>query len=355
MPAPLRDALTAPPGAGARADPGVEAKVAFLRDPSSYAVHTRAVEAIETHWSWVFLTDHYAYKLKKPARLDHHDLGSVEARRRNCAAEIRLNRRLCPDVYLGAIALCATPAGLRFGADGADAVDWLVLMRRLPRELMLDRAIAARRVTQREIRMVAMLLARFHRTCAPEPITPAAFRARLAERMHDNAAALLDPRAGLGAALVEAEHARQLRFLSEHGALLDERVERGLIVEGHGDLRPEHICLEVPPLIIDCVEFSRDLRVADGAEEIAFLALECERLGEPPLREALLAAYRDACADDLPDELAHFYQAHHALSRAKLAVWRLSDCAPEERPRWRERARTYVQLAARHGSLHSPR
>lgn len=353
MPAALRDAL-APRPAGAT-DPGLEAKVAFLREPASYATATRGVEAIETHWSWVFLTDRHAYKLKKPARLDHHDLTTVHARRRHCEIEIRLNRRLADDVYLGATPLAVDACGgLRLGGDGAAVVDWLVCMRRLPARLMLDRAIASDGVRPREARMLAELLARFYRACAPDPMDGPAFRARLLARAEANAAALLAPGAGCDAKRVVEARTLELRFVESNAALFDVRVARGLVVEGHGDLRPEHICLEVPPRIIDCLEFSRDLRVVDAAEEIAFLALECERLGSTALGEALLEAYGQASGDRVPGELAHFYQAHHALARAKIAVWRLTDCAPQERDRWRSRARTYLELARRHGPLHSP-
>ncbi len=132
-----------PGGAAARdADPGLGAKVAFLSRPGSYPEPTARVDTIETHMSWVFLTDRQAWKLKKPVRTTWLDFTTAAARRRNCEAELRLNRRLATDVYLEIVPLALDDGGrLRLG-DGGGVIDWLVRMRRLPAARMLDRLIA---------------------------------------------------------------------------------------------------------------------------------------------------------------------------------------------------------------------
>src|SRR5574341_2429097 len=134
--------------------PGIREKVAFLSKPESYPAPTRTVETKETHMSWVFLTDTQAWKLKKPVRLDYLDFSDPEARRRNCEQEVRLNRRLAPEVYLGIAPLILDRQGkMRLEGEG-EPIDWLVVMRRLPAARLLDRAIADQTVSEADARKV---------------------------------------------------------------------------------------------------------------------------------------------------------------------------------------------------------
>ena len=126
------------------------------------------------------------------------------------------------------------------------------------------------------------------------------------------------------------------------------RVRAGRIVEGHGDLRPEHICLEEPPAIMDCLEFSAQLRTLDVADELGFLALELERLGAPRLGRVLFDAYGQASSDFPDAALVDFYQAFRACIRAALAIWHLKEARYRGTPQWPMRARHYLGLAAQH-------
>ena len=116
----------------------ISRKVAFLATPRVYAEQPTGVEIVETHFSWVFLTDRYVYKLKKPLRGDGFDFSTAQARRSNAEAEVRLNRRLAADIYLGVVPLTLA-GGDRLAIDGKGVVDWLVKMVRLSAERMLDR------------------------------------------------------------------------------------------------------------------------------------------------------------------------------------------------------------------------
>jgi aminoglycoside phosphotransferase family enzyme len=138
------------------------------------------------------------------------------------------------------------------------------------------------------------------------------------------------------------------RFVRHHGAVLEARVAAGKVVEGHGDLRPEHVWLGEPLAIIDALDFSPELRLQDGADEVAFLALECERARAPHLASTLLAAYRAETGDDVPAALVHFYQAAKAWARARLAIAHLHEPRYRGSPRWRFRTLRYLALAERH-------
>jgi aminoglycoside phosphotransferase family enzyme len=140
----------------------------------------------------------------------------------------------------------------------------------------------------------------------------------------------------------------QRDFLENRSSLFDARVQAGKIVEGHGDLRPEHICLQPELAIIDCLEFSRDLRIIDTADELAFLAMECERLGAPVLGSILLRRYSEY-AGDLPNaSLIHFYQSYRATLRAKITIRHLNEEKFRYSAEWRRRAMEYLELAEHH-------
>jgi aminoglycoside phosphotransferase family enzyme len=326
-------------------DPGIAAKVEFLRRPAAYAEAPAQVEVVETHMSWVFLTDRFAYKLKKPLRYEFLDFRELAARRRNCEAEIRLNRRLAPTVYLGLLPLTFSGReGLRLEGTGA-VVDWLVKMRRLPREAMLDRAIAEGEIPHAGLRNVGLLLAGFYRDAAPVAMAATAYCRRFAAGVADNRHHLQEPAYDLPMTLVDRVCDQQARFVASRSQLLGGRAEDRHIVEAHGDLRPEHICLEDPPEIIDCLEFNRDLRLLDPADELAFLALECERLGAAPLGPLVFAVYHEVTGDCPTAELVAFYKSYRACVRAKIAAWHLRDRDVREPAKWPALARVYLGLA----------
>lgn len=326
----------------------LEAKVAFLGRPDAYPEAPARVEAVETHMSWVFLTDAHAYKLKKPVRYAYLDFSTVEARRLDCAQEVRLNRRLAADVYLGVVPLVlGAEDRLSVGGPG-EAVDWLVQMLRLPAQRMLDHLIRSGAVKQVEISLLAHRLARFYAAAAAESITPEAYRQYLAKRIGDNLRELASPEFGLAQDVPERLARFQLGFLETHAGLFDSRVRQGRIVEGHGDLRPEHVCLLPEPVVIDCLEFNREFRILDPADELGYLALECERLHAPEVGRWLLESYTEASGDAPPAALLRFYQSCRAVLRAKLAIWHLRDDGRHPQKKWVATAREYLALAQRH-------
>lgn len=321
------------------------AKVAFLQRPESYPGNVSEVAAVETHMAWVFLAGDRAYKMKKPVRYPFLDFSSLEARRYDCEEEVRLNRRLSPDIYLGTVPLTLGRPGLSLGGD-ADPVEWLVVMKRLPREGMLDRVITEHRVDDTEVTPAAELLAEFFARQPAEPLDPEAYVERLRHEVEENAAEILAHALRLSPAVRTAADTLGA-FLDQEAEILEDRVRSGRVIEGHGDLRPEHVFLGPPPAAIDCLEFERRFRILDPAQELAFLGLECERLGAPRIGRSFLRAYSSAARDSPPERLLAFYAAQCSLLRAKIAIWHLADDVPDPE-RWVSRCSTYLDLAGRH-------
>jgi aminoglycoside phosphotransferase family enzyme len=295
--------------------------------------------------SCVFLTEHFVWKLKKPVRYDYLDFSTVEARKRNCELEVELNRRLAPDVYLGAVPLSQDANGqMQLGGQGR-VIDWLVWMRRLPENKMLDAAIVAHAASHEDAKSVGKSLATFYKQATRVLWSPEEYVNRLEAATAESVRELRRPEYALPAEVIDSVHASQLSFLKREAALLGARVRQGKLVDAHGDLRPEHICLVSPPVIIDCLEFNAEFRVLDPVSELAFLSLECDRLGAPWVGDDILATYRRE-TDDCPSEpLLVFYKRHHACLRAKIAVWHLRDSPVRDAAKWIAKAKDYLLRA----------
>lgn len=320
----------------------LESTVAALRRPAVYPGDVRRVEAIETHMSWVFLTEEYAYKLKKPIRTPMLDHTTELARRRACRTEIELNRRLAEDVYLRVAPLVAS--GDKFRVEGKGTpVDWFVKMRRLPRERMLDECIERDEVEPAEVDRVAAKLSTFYRSADPAGFDGPEYRGRISDDIASKHASLEQPRYGLDSDEVAAVVEAQRHWLDEYAGLLEARAS--FVVDAHGDLRPEHVCLESEPVIIDCLEFERELRLLDPISELSFLALECQRLGAKWVGTRLFDGYREQTGDDYPSPLVPFYKSYHALVRAAVAVWHVDDHVVDDTDHWRDKGSRYLQLA----------
>ncbi len=331
-------------GAGRDVGPDSRRKLRFLASPSSYPETTAAVRVVETHFAWVFLTDTHAWKMKKPIRAQMIDYRRLEDRRHYCHEELRLNRRLADWVYLDVVPLTEAGDGaLGLGGRGR-AIDWLVKMVRLPAGDMLDRRIRGGRVTDTDLARIARHVAGFHAGLDPEPLEPQAYVARLLAEADKQELDLTEIDDAITSEPWRAAIDDQRRYLREHAGRVGARAAAGRIVETHGDLRPEHVFLGRRFAVIDCLEFSRDLRIQDGAEETAFLALECQIEAGAELRDRLLAAWRAASGDAADDSLMAFYLSRRAIVRAILSAWHLDDPA-FDRARYIGQARRYIELA----------
>lgn len=323
-------------------------KVRFLSSCEAYAYRPPAVVVKETHMSWVFVAGDRVYKLKKPVHYPFLDFRSIEAREKNCREEVRLNRRLAPDVYLGVIPLTIETKGRLAVAGRGEVVDWLVEMRRLPEHLMLDQAILKKRIERGQtdpIDAVVHLLTKFFKTCPPAEISPEAYVQRFAREHAINEAMLSDPRFDLDGAEVNDALVRVRKGLEDGAAGLEERVKRGHIVEGHGDLRPEHICLLDPPIIIDCLEFSYVLRLVDPFDELSYLALECAIIDASWVGERIFHGCAEALGGLPSTALLDFYWTYRSCLRARLALAHLLDPYPRTPEKWVPLARRYIRLA----------
>lgn len=295
--------------------------------------------------SFVFLVGDRAFKFKKPVERPFLNFATLAARKTNCLAEATLNRRLAPDVYLGVTQLTRSPSGaLRLGGEG-EAVEWLVVMRRLPEALMLDRLLASGPLEEEKIERLASRLATFFRGATRGAISGAVYFQRLRDEQAENRSLLTRRRFAVDHGRVPVVLDRMDAALKGARTLLESRAEERRLVDGHGDLRPEHICFADGVDIFDCLEFSADLRLTDPVEEIAFLALECELLGAPALGPDLLARIMRHMGEAPPFGLFHLHFARKGLLRMRQSLAHLLDPAPRQPDRWETLAARYMALA----------
>jgi aminoglycoside phosphotransferase family enzyme/predicted kinase len=283
------------------------------------------VQVRETHGSWVFLAGERAYKLKKPIALPFLDYSTIEKRRAACAEEVRVNRELAGDIYLGVRSVLRDgPRRVRIGAeDEPGALDYVVAMRRYDEDCTLAAMLSRRSLAGEQIATLAELLVRFHRH-APRVDARGDPLAATTARVLRNAGELLAlcerPRE---AARVSALARFSAAFLRARRALLGARARAGAIREGHGDLRAEHVLFHEDGVrIVDRIEFDRGLRELDVADELAFLLLDLRVRRARAAARALLAAYERLGGDPGPPELIAFYACFRALVRAKVALIR---------------------------------
>lgn len=323
-----------------RARPELAAKVAFLLRRA----FPEPPEAIETHMSWVFLTPDHAFKLKKPVKHPFLDHRTIEARRLDCEAEVALNSSLAPGVYRGTVPLTWEP-GSRLALDGeGEVVDWVVVMRQLPEASMLNRRLATDGVERSEVEALVGHLVAFYRSTPAVPTTPARYRQALEEILSTDRAELLQPDHALDEDRIHDLTDRLRSAVQSHPALDD---RSGRIVDGHGDLRPEHVLVGTNPLVIDRITFDHRLRLIDPLCDLALLAVECEFLGVPELGDDITTAYLERTGDPASPATSALYRSLRATTRARLTVAHLGD-SDRDAGKWLDRTDSYVAIAERH-------
>ena len=330
--------------------PGMQVTVQEVQEALAWsgASERVPVDVRETHISWVFLAEDRAYKLKKPLVLPFVDYGTPQRRHEMCSEEIRLNRPLAPDLYIGIRSLVPGRERLLVAAENdPNAVDYLVEMRRYDEATTMASKLGRGELTHGEVRDVGRMLARFHAQAPPvrpRGIGVLAVERRWTKNFHE-LLAVEKQRAEIERtlALERFMHA----FVVGHAGLLDRRARSGLVREVHGDLRAEHVLLTTPIQVIDCIEFDSALRELDVSDDLAFLVMDLTAHGGISLARALVQSYRDAGGDCGTDQLVAFYAAYRALVRAKVAMLRAEQhsSASAERGRESAAARDLLDLA----------
>ena len=332
--------------------------VEHLSDPTFYPHPTSRVQVLQTHISWLFLTDDYVYKLKKPVDFGFLDYTTVDKRRAMCAREVELNSRLCPGIYLGVEEVRDFRGSLSLTGPG-EAVEPLVKMVRLPEERMLRRVLARGEGHSELFVALARRLVEFHGGLRLDE--KAAALKDIAGVRHNCEENFAQTEKYIGTLVSAVAHAFMRTatelFFRRHPRLFARRLQESRIVDGHGDLHLDSICATDPVCIFDCIEFNERFRILDVAEEVAFLAMDLEFHGHAPFARAFVDTYVAAAEDPELPLLLDFYKAYRAFVRAKVHSFQWDDPNLDDaaRPPLHGIASRYYDLALGYTQAFNPR
>lgn len=304
------------------------AYIQYLTKGSSYPHPAPDVRLLQTHISFVLLAGDYVYKWKKPVNFGFLDFSTLEKRRYYCEQELRLNRRLCPDVYLGVVTINRQGEGFALGGSG-EVVEYGVKMARMPQERMMGQVIAAGGLQSEHLDAIVQVLVPFYQQ-AEGTQTIAEFGRAAAVGVNvlenfDQTEPFVDQGAlGRAQFLRIADYSRA--FLRQE-QLFEKRRAVGKIRDCHGDLYSANICLTEPVRIFDCIEFNQRFRYSDVAADVAFLAMDLDFHGLTELSGYFVDRFVEASADAGLLEMLGFYKCYRAVVRGKINLFTAADPA----------------------------
>lgn len=330
------------------------AMIEQLRHAPEWPAEELPIEMKQTHISVLLLGSTHVVKLKKPVDFGFLDYTTLKKRQQACEDEIRLNRRLCPDTYIGIGGVIEIDGQIRFSGRTGRIVDYCVWMKRLPDDRMLDQLVTRNEVTEAMIDRIASRLSEFHRTALRGPEvakwgSPAEIRHNWEENFTQTKAFIGRT---ISATAFQSIRAWVNQWLEKTG-LLDRRVREGRIVDGHGDVRCESICVKDDTVYIyDCIEFNDRFRCDDVASEAAFLAMDLDARGRPDIGYFFTQSYWRRTSDKDFFALLPFYRCYRAFVRGKVLSFRLNEAefSEGEQRAVTEQAANYFDLARRYAS-----
>ncbi len=325
------------------------ALVTALQKPDHYPDQPRQVEIVQTHISVIFLTGQHAYKIKKPVNFGFLDFTTLEKRKFYCEQEVTLNRRLCPEIYLGVVEIHHHEGRLFLGNGPGEVVEYAVLMKRIPADCMMDRWLARRALDSAILTRVAEKIASFHARAVTSPEIVSFGRISTIQGNVEENFSQAEKYINLSIPAESFAEIKEqsLRFLREQRPLFEERIAAGKIRDCHGDLHLQHICINEGVLIFDCIEFNERFRYSDVAADIAFLLMDLDSHSFPLLSADLASSYLRFSEDWRLFQLLDFYKCYRAYVRGKVISFRLDDpgISPTDKSSARKEARRYFQLA----------
>ena len=322
--------------------------VKALLDPKAYPETTKQVELVQTQMSFVFLTDNYVYKVKKPVNLGYLNYTTLEKRYFYCQKEVELNRRLCPEVYLGVVPVSRERGSIFMGGRGK-VIEYAVKMCRLPQEAMMDVLLANNRVVPEMVASVAQKLVEFHQQAETSATISAFGKLDIITQNTEENFTQTEKYIGNTISQEKYQHIKAYtdNFIEKNAALFHKRIKDGRIRDCHGDLHAAHICFANGICIYDCIEFNDRFRYCDIASEVAFLAMDLDHYERADLSSSFINAYVEVSQDKELLTLLNFYKCYRAYVRGKVESFKLDDphISQEEKVRVLDIAKSYFELA----------
>lgn len=323
--------------------------VEHMTRPDFYPHLPRTVELLQTHISFVFIAGDYVYKVKKPVNFGFLDFTTLEKRQFYCEEELRLNKRLAPNIYLDVAPITRDEQG-RLALDGSkDVVDYAVRMKKIPQDTMLKNLLARGKADAQIMDAVAQKIARFHQEAETGGVIDEMGSIKTIRRNHEENFAQTEKYVDVTIPAYQYRFIKDYveRFLDVKKPLLEKRIADHKIRDCHGDLHLEHICIADEIIVFDCIEFNDRFRMSDVAAEVAFLTMDLDYNGYPSQAQEFAQAYLKYSGDADMCSLLNFYRCYYAYVRGKVISFRLDqkEIPEAERAEIKKTALKYFDLA----------
>ncbi len=334
--------------AATQPEPTIAGRIEAMLEPGMYGRGVERVRLIQTHTSWVFLTGSHAYKVKKPVNFGFLDYTTLSARRFFCAEELRLNRSIAPDIYIGVVPITLAGGRLRFGGRGR-VLDYALKMRELPQDWLMTEQLRRDRVTWDHIDEIARLTAEFHaRAERGRQVAQYGSSEIIKLNWDENFAQTLDFRGRtIGYKAYDELRRTVERFITANRGRFRYRREAGFVRRCHGDLHSKNIFVNGGVHIFDCIEFNPRFSCSDVASEVAFFVMDLEYAGRHDLAGYFVERYLERTRDTGMLRLLDFYKCYRAYVRGKVTSFNLNDTgvSAADKVRARKTARRYFELS----------
>ena len=329
-----------------------------LQDPAIFPHPVESFSVIETHISWVLLTGQFAYKFKKPVNFGFLDFSTLDKRRFFCEEELRLNKRLAPELYLEIVNITGSPDKPVLNGEG-HTIEYAVKMVQFPQSAQLDHVLSEGLLTNSHVDLIAKEVANFHAGCQVAHReahfgSTDAVRSPVVENFAQIRQQAVDQE---DLDIVEEIERWSDASFSRHQADFQKRKADGFIRECHGDMHLRNIALINEQIVIfDCLEFNEEFRWIDVMSEIAFLCMDLDDRNKEQFSNRLLNAYLEITGDYEGVILLRFYQVYRAMVRAKVDALRLSQAGLSEDDKVDIGVdfRTYLHLAGKYTQQEKP-
>jgi uncharacterized protein len=335
-----------------------EAVLKELLKPETYSKDVKIVRLIQTHTSWVFLTGKYAYKIKKPVFFGFLDYTTLDARKFFCEEELRLNRRLSPEIYLAVVPINeqiikSDRKTIRINLGGkGKVIDYAVKMKELPQDKLMTERLKQDAIAYHEIEQLARIVADFHQSAESSPsISQFGLMETIKFNWDENFAQTEE---FIGRTIGNSTFHRikkiLYKFMLDNFDLFEKRIKEDRIILGHGDLHSKNIFIADKIYIFDGIEFNQRFSCCDVASEVAFLAMDLDYFGKSNFANFFIERYLQYTKDYELLKLLDFYKCYRAYVRGKVTSFNLKDpgIGAQDKQIAAKTAKRYFELAKRY-------
>jgi hypothetical protein len=327
-----------------------------IKYPSFYGKEVNSVKILQTHISYVALTGKYAYKIKKPVNFGFLDFSSLEKRKHFCEEELRLNRRLSPEIYLDVIPITKQKDKLTLNGEG-EIVEYALKMKEFPQEQIMSNLLKKGKINEEIIEKLCRLLVVFYKNFKNSKEINNYGKLESVKQNIDENFEQTESMIGKTIPKQTFDFIKSVNsdFFKRNKSIFEKRVDEGFIKDCHGDLHSGNIVVTKKDKIIifDCIEFNKRFRFIDAASDIGFLAMDLDYLNWPYLSSFLIKSYMQKINDNILFEILNFYKSYRAYVRGKVTGFALQDksISETENKKLTDIAKKYFELSKYYASL----